>query len=311
MKWIEIAIGVSREDIDIICEIFDAIGTGGVVIEDPALIYDVIEKGSSETVAPEMPRPEPGSPPVIKGYLPADGRLEKRVAYLRTAIGNINKSYPQRISLNEMEEGDWADRWREYYHPFRVGRRLMVKPTWEPAEMEEGLLVIEMDPGMAFGCGTHETTSMCMKLLEEAVTGDELVIDVGTGSGILAITAAMLGASGVLAVDTDATAVRTAGENVARNGLEHVITVREGNLLGGIDYRADIIVANIIADVVIMLVPEALRLLKDGGKFIASGIISGRADEVAGVLAGAGLSVSKFLSEGEWVAFLAEKKAYR
>lgn len=136
--------------------------------------------------------------------------------------------------------------------------------TWEKVEAGEDFLVIEMDPGMAFGCGTHSSTSMCMRLLEDVVSGGEYVIDVGAGSGILAITAVKLGAAGALAVDTDAGAVRTARENVSINGLSEAITVMEANLLEGIDTGADIIVANIVADVILTLIPAAVSLLKTG-----------------------------------------------
>lgn len=306
MKWLEIAVSVKRQDIDAVSAAFDGIETGGVVIEDPALIYDVAVKGNSETIALDIPA-DPDSPPVIKGYLPVDHRLSPKLAELYESLGAIDRDYPGQVILSEMEDCNWMEKWREFYQPVRVGRRLLVKPSWVPVDQAEGLLVIEMDPGMAFGCGTHPTTTMCMCMLEDLIKGGETVFDVGTGSGILAITAAKLGAAGVLAVDSDPTAIRVARDNVAASGLEGSIRVREGNLLDGIDTPAGVIVANIVADVIIKLVPQASLLLTRGGKFLASGIIAGRSDQVAGALDGSGLKIIKTSLEGEWVAFLAEK----
>ncbi|MHB8156150.1 MAG: 50S ribosomal protein L11 methyltransferase [Desulfocucumaceae bacterium] len=307
MNWIEIAVSVRREDVDAASNIFEEIGTGGVVIEDPALIYEVISRGDSETVAMDTTAVDPQSPPVIKGYLQAGECFEKSLLQLRSALGSIDGAYPGRVTVRDIGEGNWMERWREFYHIFRVGRRLLVKPTWETAADTGGLLVIEMDPGMAFGCGTHSSTSMCMVLLENAVRGGETVLDVGTGSGILAIAAAKLGAARVLAVDYDETAVRTAWENVSINGLGDKVSVIRGNLLEGINDRAGIIVANIVADVILRLLPAAFSLLEEGGIFIASGIIAGRSVELEEALAGAGLVIREKLTEGEWTAFMAEK----
>lgn len=306
MKWLEIAVSVKRQDIDAVSAAFDGIETGGVVIEDPALIYDVAVKGNSETIALDIPA-DPGSPPVIKGYLPVDHRLSSKLAELYEGLGAVDREYPGQVILAEMEDCNWMEKWREFYQPVRVGRRLLVKPSWAPVDRVEGLLVIEMDPGMAFGCGTHPTTTMCMCMLEDLIEGGETVIDVGTGSGILAITAAKLGAAGVLAVDSDPTAIKVAGDNVAASGLEERIRVREGHLLDGIDTPAGVIVANIVADAIIKLAPQASSLLTRGGKFLASGIIAGRSDQVAGAIEEHGLEIVKTSSEGEWTAFLAQK----
>jgi len=305
LRWMEITVCVSREDMDTVSVILDCIGSGGVIIEDPALIYDVVSQGNNETIAMEV-NVNPEDPPLIKGYLPVDEKIHERLGELREALFNINPSYPAGLGLVEVEDHNWLERWREFYHPVRVGRSLLVRPTWESAGETEGMLVIEMDPGMAFGCGTHPTTTMCMTLLEDAVRGGEAVLDVGTGSGILAIAAARLGASRVLAMDLDGVAVRTARENVSQNGLEDRIDVREGNLLNDVDMQADIIVANIVADIILMLLPRACFLLKPGGRFITSGIISHRREEMERAITESGLCIIKTLHEGEWTAYLAE-----
>ncbi len=306
MKWLEISVQIEREDTDAVSDLFDGMGTGGVVIEDPALIYNAVAEGSIETVVLDPPA-DPFSPPVVKGYLPVDCRLPGKLEEFISRLAGIDPEYPARVSYREIEESSWLDRWKEYCRPVRVGRRLLVKPSRISPEPWEGLLVVEMDPGLAFGCGTHPTTAMCMALLEESVGGGETVIDVGTGSGILAITAARLGAAWVLALDSDPVAVRVARENVAANGVEGIVAVREGNLLEGVCTPADVIVANIMTDVIIRLLPSAAELLKAGGRFIASGVIAGRREEVAVALEASGLRTVRILNEGEWVSFLAEK----
>ncbi|MFZ5595944.1 MAG: 50S ribosomal protein L11 methyltransferase [Bacillota bacterium] len=305
MKWLEVKVPVRREDIDAVSEIFDGLKTGGVVIEDPALIYNIVSSGNRESIAPGLSA-DPGAPPAVKGYLPADGDGLEKLAVLRRRLERLSSEYPECLVISEVDDSSWLNRWREYYRPVRVGERLLVAPSWEPVEGEEGRLVIRMDPGQAFGCGTHPTTTMCMRLLEECIKGGEFVLDVGTGSGILAVTAALLGASGVVALDVDPLAVKVAGENVRENNLGDRIEVRQGNLLDGIDLRVDIVVANIISDVIKILLPQAVRALKGGGSFIASGIIADRRAEMEQAIVNSGLEIVRTLEEGEWVAFFAK-----
>ena len=183
----------------------------------------------------------------------------------------------------------------------------MVKPTGEPYAPKPGDRVIEIDPGMAFGSGTHETTGMCLELLEEAVHGGERVIDVGTGSGILAIGAALLGAKDVLAIDIDPTAVKVARENVAHNHLEQTVTTVEGNLLEKVDAQCEVCVANIIADVICMFAAPLNDHIIPGGLFICSGIIKEREQDVTGALLAAGYTILDIRRKGEWVAMISRR----
>jgi ribosomal protein L11 methyltransferase len=309
VKWLEIGVSVNTEDIESVINIYDDIGTGGVIIEDPAIIYNLLASGNNETLAFET-IPEQGSLPVIKGYLPVSERLSASLEDFQKALTGINPDYPGRITLIEIEDKSWAEKWKEFYNPLKLGERLLIQPSWLPIDKNsEDRIIIEMDPGMAFGCGNHPTTAMCVELLEKIVAGGEKVIDIGTGSGILSIGAALLGAASIIAVDSDPVAVRVAKENVQTNGLEKIIDVREGNLASGICSKFDIIVANIIADVINSLLPSVPSLLKDGGRFIASGIISGRQEEVAHNLKNSGLKIIKTVNNGEWTAFLSEKSA--
>ena len=188
-----------------------------------------------------------------------------------------------------------------------VGKSLVIKPSWEEYEPEAGEHVIEIDPGMAFGTGTHHTTNMMMERLERVLPKDAVVFDVGTGSGILAIAAALCGAKEVKAVDIDGVAVRVARENVANNHLRDKIEVREGDLLHGTEGQADVIIANIIADIIILLLKDVPGKLKDGGLFLASGIIEERMADVAAEAERQGLQVDAVDRRGGWVVMQMRK----
>ena len=210
------------------------------------------------------------------------------------------------IENNAVREQDWAENWKKYYKPFRAGEKLVIKPSWEPYEEQEGDLVLELDPGMAFGTGTHETTFMCMEQLEKYVTAGCKTIDVGCGSGILGLAAAKLGARDVLAIDLDELAVKVAKENTEKNGLTDKVRVVHGDLLEKADEMADVIVANIIADVICFLCGPAKKHLLPGGTFICSGIIREREEDVQNALAAAGYTVCNRLAKGEWVCLAAK-----
>lgn len=301
MKWLEIAVFTTNELIEVVANIFHEMGSGGVVIEDPALIVNLIENGNAETVAPTLDKT---SEPMVKGYFVGDYLLTERLKELTCRFSELSVSWQCR----EINEEDWSTAWRAYYKPVHIGKRLIVKPSWEDYAAAVDEVVIDMDPGMAFGCGTHATTALCLTLLEELVQGDELVFDVGAGSGILSVTAALLGAARVTAVDIDELAVQATRENARRNGVADKVTVLQGDLLASLQgEQADVIIANIIADVIIRLAPDAVKALKPGGRIITSGIIRDRADEVKLALLNAGLIFERELTEGEWVAIVCVK----
>jgi ribosomal protein L11 methyltransferase len=302
-RWLEIAVTTVHERLDEVADVFNEMGSGGVVIEDPALILDLVQKENAETVAPSL-KESAGEELIVKGYFFCDCSLPDRLEELSRRLADLAKFWKTR----EIKEEDWSNTWRAYYKPVQVSKRLTVKPTWEKYAARQGEIVIEMDPGMAFGCGTHATTAMCLALLEDLVQGGEVVYDVGTGSGILSVAAALLGARQVTAVDIEEPAVRAARENAMRNGVADKVTVVRGNLLDNLVHsRADLVVANIIADVIMLLAPDAARVLKPGGRLIASGIIRERAGEVQQALRGAGLEPEREMTEGEWVALVCRK----
>lgn len=203
-----------------------------------------------------------------------------------------------------VDDEDWAHAWKRFWKPQRIGRRLVVKPTWEPYEAQSDDLVIELDPGMAFGTGTHATTRMCMEWLETTVGGGEEVLDLGTGSGILSITAVLLGSHNAVALDNDPVAVRTARENVVLNHVEDRVRVDEsdGTQVLESHHFFDIIVANIVADAIIGMSQNVAAHLAPGGSFIGSGIIIERVDSVREALIGAALTNQEWHTDGEWAS---------
>ncbi|NPV72813.1 MAG: 50S ribosomal protein L11 methyltransferase [Pelotomaculum sp.] len=308
MEWLEITVRTPPEGVELVADIFQEIGTGGVVIEDPAVIF----KYAGATCPEEWAVPESATAdglPRVKGYLPADGTQSKRLEELAAALARLLPGPASAVSTRTVSEEDWANAWKKYYKPVRAGRRLVVKPSWEDYRAEEGDLVIEMDPGMAFGSGTHATTCLCLRLLEKYVRPGGTVYDVGTGSGVLAVAAARLGAGRVVAVDIDPLACRVAAGNAERNGVAGKVQVVQGNLLEKVEGRADLVVANIIADVIAAFAPEAAGALAPGGVLIASGIIEEKAGLVVCALEAAGLAVCERDEEGRWVALAARLKA--
>lgn len=308
MEWLEITVCTEPDGVEQVAALFAEMNTGGVIIEDPA----VIRRYAAQVHPDEWGVPEKASAgglPLVKSYLPVDQDLDRKLSNFHAELEWLALSPAPQVSTRRVAEEDWAGAWRAYYKPVRAGQRLVVKPSWEEWRRAPGELVIEMDPGMAFGCGTHATTLLCLRLLEQYVRHGMTVYDVGTGSGILAVAAAKLGAGRVTAVDLDEMACRVARENVRRNEVTGTVRVVRGNLLDMVEGRAGLVVANIIADVIIDLAPAAAGALEAGGIMIASGIIRDRAMAVRAALEAAGLELCEQRQEGYWVALVGEKRA--
>ncbi|MDO7788238.1 50S ribosomal protein L11 methyltransferase [Desulforamulus aquiferis] len=303
MNWLEIAVHVPHEGIDMVSNIFEELGAGGVVIEDPALISRYIAANIWDHY--EFPEEVLNRPmPVVKAYLPDNVDLEDKLASIQIRLAELPLENLPRVETIRVAEEDWATSWMAYYKPVEIGKKLAVKPSWEDYSPPPGRLVLELDPGMAFGCGNHPTTTMCMEFLEDIVQGGETVADVGTGTGILAITAAKLGAAKVFAVDLDQVAVDIARENIGLNEVQGQVDVCQGNLLDKVEGPLDIVIANIIANVIILLAPDVSGIIRPGGYFITSGIIRFRAEEVKEKLEQAGFIVLATREDGEWVSYL-------
>lgn len=311
MKWTEISILTTNEAVEAISNIFHEAGASGVVIEDSTEIEKerIDEYGELYDLNPND-YPEKGV--IVKAYLPASSFLAETVEEIKLAIANLesfNINLGENIfTTNEIDEEDWATSWKQYYHPVKISERFTIVPTWEqytPISTDE--LIIELDPGMAFGTGTHPTTVMCLQALEKIVKKGDYVVDVGTGSGVLSIGAAMLGASKVHALDLDEVAVKAAKENVSLNKVENIVTVDQSNLLEKIEGKADVIVANILAEIILTFTDEAFQAVKPGGYYITSGIIGAKKDVVKEGLESSGFSIEEVLIMEDWVAIIARK----
>ena len=310
MQWIEVNVAVTHEAVEAVADMLTSIGSKGVAIEDPQLINDLRNSGTWELC--DIPEQENTEVVTVSAYYADDEKLEKRLAEIDEQLALIEERIGKyrfgNTRFRKVSEQDWANEWKQYFHVTHVGKSLVIKPSWEKYAPKEGEHVIEIDPGMAFGTGTHHTTNMMMERLEKVITPDSTVFDVGTGSGILAIAAAMLGAKSVKAVDIDAVAVRVAKENVADNGLSDQIEVREGDLLHGTEGKADVIIANIIADIVIMLLQDIPQKLNDNGVLLASGIIEERMPDVEAAAQAQGLYADAVDHRGGWVVMQMKKK---
>lgn len=311
MKWTEISVLTTNEAVEAISNIFHEAGASGVVIEDSTEIEKERQDRFGEIYALN-PKDYPEQGVYVKAYLPASSFLAETVEEIKLAIANLEKfdiNIGENIlSTTEIDEEDWSTSWKQYYHPVKISERFTIVPTWEdytPVNSDE--LIIELDPGMAFGTGTHPTTVMCLQALEKYVKKDDVIIDVGTGSGVLSIGAAMLGAKNIIALDLDEVAVKAATENVKLNHVENVVTVEHSNLLDKVDSNADVIVANILAEIILTFTDEAYQAVKSGGYFITSGIIGAKKDDVKEGLIASGFTIEEVLMMEDWVAIIARK----
>ncbi|KQL48951.1 ribosomal protein L11 methyltransferase [Brevibacillus choshinensis] len=313
MKWSEISIHTTAEATEAVSSILYEMGANGVVIEDPEVLYREWDTPFGE-IYQLSPDDFPAEGVFVKAYLPVDSselfdvveELKEQLTQLTEYgldIGNAN------IAVNDVHEDEWAHAWKKYYKPVHVTDRMTIKPVWEeydPRHADE--VIIEMDPGMAFGTGTHPTTILCLRAVEKYVDQGDRLYDVGTGTAILSIAAIKLGAEHVLAMDLDEVAVRSAQANTELNGVHESITVRQNNLLDGVEEPVDIVVANILAEVIVRFTDDVYRVLKPEGVFIASGIIQAREADVKKALTDSGLVVVETIMIDDWVAIVSKKR---
>ncbi len=311
MKWIEVTIKTTTEAVEAVTSILYECEVGGVVIEDPNdflfqdkedIAWDYIEENVFDTGYEGV---------IIKAYLNEKKNIVGEVEMIREKI-KLLPTYGIEIgegsvNITEVDEEDWANSWKQYYKPAKVGEKIVVKPTWEEYEKNEDDIVIELDPGMAFGTGTHETTTMCIRELEKRLNNEDVVFDIGCGSGILSIAAAKLGAKKTIGVDLDEVAVKVSKENVKFNNVDHSVEIRYGNLMNVVTEKADIVVANIIADIIAILAKDVSKFLNDDGLFIASGIILDKIEFVKAALLENNFEILEVNTMGEWAAIVSKK----
>ncbi|HJV44606.1 MAG TPA: 50S ribosomal protein L11 methyltransferase [Bacillota bacterium] len=315
MKWSEISIHTSQEAVEAVSNILHEAGASGVVIEDPEMLMRDWDVTYGE-VYQLSPDDYPSEGVIVKAYLPVNSYLGETVEEIKQAVNNLVvydiPIGPGEISLAEVHEEEWATAWKKYYKPVQISDNITITPTWEEYEPKnDHEIVIELDPGMAFGTGTHPTTVLCIRALEKYVKPGDQIIDVGCGSGVLSITAALLGAQSVLALDLDELAVKSTSLNSKLNKVSGKITSKQNNLLEGISQHADLIVSNILAEIIVRFVDEAYALLPDGGYFITSGIISQKETDVKEALKSVGFSIVETKSLEDWVSIIAMKESNR
>lgn len=311
MKWSEISIHTTNEAVEPISNILHEAGASGVVIEDP---YELVREREDQfgEIYQLNPDDYPAEGVIVKAYLPVNSFLGENVEAIKQEINNLVSFNidigHNEVTISELHEEEWATAWKKYYHPVKISEKFTIVPTWEeyePVHTDE--LIIELDPGMAFGTGTHPTTVMCIQALEDIVRNGDYVIDVGTGSGVLGIAAALLGARKVDALDLDEVAVRSAKINVKLNKVPHIVSVSQNDLLHGVEEQADVVVANILAEVIMRFTGDVGKSVKPGGYFIASGIIQQKKQEVKEAIAAAGFTIEETLQMEDWVALVAKK----
>ena len=313
MNWTEVTIKTTTEAVEAISNILIEERCGGVMIEDPKdFLFQKKNELDWDYVEEEVFNKSGQDGVLIKTYIPEERNVLEFVETVKARISQLPSFGLDigegSVTLSNVKESDWANEWKKYYKPTKIGKKIVVKPSWEEYKQEEGDLIIELDPGMAFGTGTHETTSMCIRELENYVDDTKTVFDIGCGSGILAIAAAKLGSKEVVAGDLDEVAVKVSKENCEINHVSDKVTVKHGSLFEVVDSKADVIVANIIADIIKILAKDVSKFLNEDGVFISSGIILAKIDEVCESLTENGFEIVKVERLGEWSAIVSKLK---
>lgn len=301
MRWLELMVSVHPEAVESVSELLSTYTPGGVAIEEP---IELIDEGQEYRVLT-------GQPVKVHAYLPIDGQEEEARQRIAEGLWHLSSLGPQfvgELSTRTVNEEDWANAWKEYYHVTHIGSRLVIRPSWRDYTPQGEEVVLELDPGMAFGTGLHPTTRMCLEQLEKYVQPGMHVIDVGTGSGILALAAAKLGAESVYCIDNSSVAVESATANAAINALSERISVvlgvlgeTEAERLAG---QFDLVLANIIARVIGSIAPQLAQVMAPGALLIASGIIEERRHEAEQPLVDAGLRLLERVMIDDWVTLV-------
>ncbi|HWQ75666.1 MAG TPA: 50S ribosomal protein L11 methyltransferase [Syntrophomonas sp.] len=304
MNWKEYTVITEGQCVEAIADIFQSLDAGGVSIE-------AMRPEIGQIMEADEPMPAPYGQydqVLIKAYFPQERDVAKE---LQEALELVQESFQVccRLLLGQVQESDWEESWKKYYHCFKIGQRLVVKPSWEEYMPQPGEVIIELDPGMAFGTGDHASTRFCLEFIDDYVKGGENIIDAGCGSGILSIAAAKLGAARVLAMDIDQVAVNIARANVSMNGLDKIVQVECGDITRDLSsFKADYIFANITAEVVVQLIPRAAELLPAGAYLFCSGIIASRWPQVRQQLEKYGFEIARILQDQEWMGIAAHRR---
>ena len=314
VKWLEVHIDTNHTGLEPVETMLSALGIDGVVIDDETEFEDFLENnGQYWDYVDEDLRQEMQGRSRITFYLEAGDEGFAKLGEVRIALEELKKTRDDcgtlLMTLDDLEDADWENNWKQYFHPIKIGKRLLIRPTWEDEYDAEGRAVLHLEPGLAFGTGSHETTRLCLEALEKNIKGGEKVLDVGCGSGILAIASLLLGAESATGVDIDELAVKTAEENGKMNGFgSDRLTFIHGDLADKVSGKFDIVVANIVADVIIMFCKTVPEFMADNAVFITSGIIDIREQEVVDAFAESGFEIIARHADGGWRCFECRRK---
>lgn len=307
MIWEEIKIHTTYEAIEPIVNVLETFNITGIVVKEP-----IKNEQSVDSIYELNPDDYPETGVYVIFYLLKDDEVKDTLQNIKEKINYLtsfgidlgeNKYY-----INSIEEKDWANEWKKYYYPVKVTENITITPTWEKYKPKsEDEVIIKLDPGMAFGTGTHQTTRLCIEALEKYLKQGSHVIDVGCGSGILSIVSAKLGAKTVLSLDVDPLAIKSTKYNAQLNDVEELLTIKQNSLLENIYQEVDLIVSNILAEIIIQFPKEAYNNLKKGGIFITSGIIQDKEDLVKKHLIDAGFTIKEIWEKDHWISIIAEK----
>ena len=304
MNWTELCITVKNEQTDLAADICNMALRSGIYVED----YSDLEQGAREIAHIDLIDEEllakNRNISIIHIYFSEEDNISEALNYLEQTLKAAGVEYT--LSKNNVKDTDWADNWKKYFKVTEIGDKLVICPSWEKYENSDKA-VLRIDPGAAFGTGTHATTSLCLELLEKYVKAGDTVLDVGCGSGILSIAACLLGARNAVGVDIDPTSVKVAKENAQMNEVENKTEYIVGNLAEKVNGRYNIVCANIVADIIIELTANIANYFEDGAVYITSGIIDIRVDEVRSAFDKAGLTVLDEYKKENWYAFALTK----
>ena len=305
-SWTEIAITVDTKDIDIAGNIANMVVPYGIYIEDYSnLEGEVMEIAHIDLIEEELLKAD-RTKGIIHVYInPHENPLEA-VSYIKERLDNENISYD--IKIADCATEDWVNNWKQYFHPMPIGDKLLIRPTWEEEYDAGGRKVLHIEPGLAFGTGSHPTTKLCLETLEKYIDETSTVLDIGCGSGILSIASLLLGAQNAFGVDIDSLAVKTALANAAENGFDSSkFNVVQGNLSDKVTGKFNVVVANIVADIIMEFNKEVSKFLTDDGVYITGGIIESREDEVLYSFAQNGFEIKERFEEKGWLVFVVQK----
>lgn len=305
-SWTEIAITVDTKDIDTAGNIANMVVPYGIYIEDYSALEDEVMEIAHIDLIEESLLQADRTKGIIHVYVnPHENPLEA-VSFIKDRLADEN--IDNEIKIADCAEEDWVNNWKQYFHPMPIGNKLLIRPTWEDEYDANGRKVLHIEPGLAFGTGSHPTTKLCLETLEKHINENSTVLDIGCGSGILSIASLLLGAKNAFGVDIDSLAVKTAMANAEENGFgEDKFNAVQGNLSDKVSGKYSVIVANIVADIIMQFNKEVGKFLEDGGVYITGGIIEGREDEVLASFAENGFEIAERYEEKGWLVFAVRK----